>query len=229
MTSKTAKIDIEALIKDGYKPTIDEIIRLNDLGVSIEMGKETTPANYPRMGFAGNVVLFEPTIGAILWWEEYGSNSTINNKGKILTYFFMLAHSRRIDVLEQLTKPKDIRKAVKEWAKNCGATEKELWRACMYVKFGTKEVEEEYKAYVDSTIEQEERMNHLWNMLIAVSGATNINPEDLKTKTQSTLTAMLIQANIRAGVQMKPSIARDYIAYNQLLKQIEERGTDDGK
>lgn len=39
----------------------------------------------------------------------------------------------------------------------------------------------------------------------------------------SDLTKMLIQANLQAGIPMKDSIAKEYIAYQMTIKQIEER------
>lgn len=65
MLTETAKNDLAALRAAGFSPTDEEIVKLNDLAIRIERGKDTTPANMPRVAFAGNVVLHEPTIGAI--------------------------------------------------------------------------------------------------------------------------------------------------------------------
>lgn len=65
MLSKMAKSDLDALRQGGHHPTDEDIIRLNDLALKIERGKDTTPANMPRIAFAGNIILHEPTIGAM--------------------------------------------------------------------------------------------------------------------------------------------------------------------
>lgn len=148
MLTETAKNDLAALRAAGYEPTDDEVVRLNDLAVRIERGKETTPANMPRVAFAGNVVLHEPTIGALEWWNDYGRDAAWTSGGRLMTYFFMLAHARRLDCLNGLQRPKDIRAAVKKWSKRVDATQDELWRAMMWAKFGS----EEARVYLDKAI-----------------------------------------------------------------------------
>lgn len=68
-------------------------------------------------------------------------------------------------------------------------------------------------------------MNTLWMTVIASSGALGLSPDDLKTCTTSELVASLMQANLRARIPMKQSVAKDYIAYRQIMRKIEERGT----
>ena len=99
MFSELAKQDLKRLNEQGYKPTYDEIIALNDLAVQIEAGKDTTAANHPRFAFAGNVVFHEPTVGALEWWWSYGHDAAWTQNGKLHTYFFMLAHARDVEML----------------------------------------------------------------------------------------------------------------------------------
>ena len=167
----------------GYEPTDEEVIRLNDLAIRIERGKETTPANMPRVGFAGNVVLHEPTIGGIEWWNDFGKDAAWTNDGRLLTYFFMLAHARMIDYLSSLQKPKEIRTAVKKWKKSIDATTEELWRAMMWVKFGTEGIDEDMRKKVKGALDDEEAMDMLWFNVISSAGALGLTPSDLKTHT----------------------------------------------
>lgn len=149
-------------------------------------------------------------------------------EARITTYFFMLAHARSLDYLAALQSPKDIRNAVKEWKKRVGATERELWRAMMWAKYGANEVRAEYDEAIKTTIDSEETMDALWYTVIAAAGALGVSPDDLKTCTHSELVASLVEANLYARNPMKMSIAKDYIAYRQLMKKIEERGREDG-
>lgn len=134
MFSELAKNDLIALRQQGFEPTDEEIIKLNDLAMEIEHGKDTSVANAPRTARAGNVVLHEPTIGAIQWWFNYGKDSAYSDSWRMTTQFFMLANARNVDYLNSLTTEKDIRKAVRQWASTIEATEGELWRALLYVK-----------------------------------------------------------------------------------------------
>lgn len=229
MLTKTAEIDIKALRDGGFNPTDAEIVELNDLAIRIERGKDTTPANMPRVAFAGNVVLHEPTVGALEWWNNFGLDADMLPEARLMTYFYMLANARNLDHLNKFQTPKEIRKAVKEWKKRVDATDAELWRAMMWVKYGANEVKAERDAMVKTTMDNEEAMNALWYTVIAAAGALGISPDDLRTCTHSELLATLVEANLYARHPMKMSVAKDYIAYRQLLRKIEERGKDNGK
>ena len=83
MLTETAKNDLAALRAAGFAPTDEEVIKLNDLAIRIERGKETTPANMPRVAFAGNVVLHEPTTAAIEWWNDVGRDADFTTDGRL--------------------------------------------------------------------------------------------------------------------------------------------------
>lgn len=99
MFSELAKNDLIALRQQGFEPTDEEIIKLNDLGMQIEVGKDTTIVNHPRFAYAGNIVFHEPTIGALEWWWSVGHDAAWTAKGQLHTHFFMLAHARDIGLL----------------------------------------------------------------------------------------------------------------------------------
>ena len=226
MLSKIAKNDLEALRSAGYQPTDEEIVQLNDIAIRIERGKETTPANMPRIAVCGNAVLHEPTIGALQWWNDYGKDAAWSSDGRLMTYYFCLANARRLDLLSSLVVHSDIRKAVKEWKKKLQCTEDELWRGLCWVKYGDQSLEDNIdKDKIQTSIDDEQQMNAMWMTVIASSGALGLSPNDLKTFTQSELIGSLMQANLHARIPMKQSVAKDYIAYRQIMRKIEERGT----
>lgn len=134
----------------------------------------------------------------------------------------MLAHARDVDLLAPLQKPSDIKKAVKVWLKGVGATDAELFRALLYVKHGT-----EFQDEADGEKSEDEGMDSIWSLLILCSGQTGIKPDDLKTCTQTEL-VHLIKNSAKAGVKIKPSIAKQYIKYQMLVRQIESRGKGHG-
>lgn len=223
MLCKMAEIDLAQLRKNGHTPTDAEIIELNDLAIRIESGQNTTPYNHPRVGFAGNVILHEPTIGGIEWWNYYGSDSAFTNKGRLMTYFFMLANCRRLDYLNRFQTPKEIRHEVRNWKKSIQATEDELWRALMWVRFATENTNTENAKLIQNTLDSEESMNNLWGNVIIAAGVLGLSPNDLRTITQMELLNTLIQANLQSKIPMKKSVAQDYISYTQLIKKIESR------
>lgn len=150
-------------------------------------------------------------------------DSAQSDRQRMYTQFFMLANARNLDYLNSLERDSDIRAAVKKWMRGVNATEGELWRALLYVK-------DAYQFEDDDEIDEkdeetdEEMLDSLWMNVIACAGALSVTPEDLMTVTQSELVSLLVHANLHAHIPMKKSIAKQYIAYKQLLRKIEERG-----
>ena len=71
MISKTAQADIEDMWEAGLRPTFDDIVRLNALGLKVERIKSGFALNVlPRVAFLGEVALREPTVGADIWLDE---------------------------------------------------------------------------------------------------------------------------------------------------------------
>lgn len=224
MFSELAKNDIRRLREQGYEPTDEDVIALNDLAVEIESGRETTAANHPRFAFAGNVVLHEPTVGALEWWWSYGNDAAWTTGGKLHTYFFMLAHSRDVALLNTLVHPKDINRAVKSWLKGVAATDGELFRALLYVKHGASYAcgEEDGKP-----ADGDSKLDILEHLLLLCTGQTGTSVDTLKTCTETQL-MHLIRFSAKAGVSFKPSIASQYIRYQQMVREIESRGKGNG-
>ncbi len=167
MLTKTASEDLKALRANGFAPTDEEIVALNDIALRIERGQDTTPANHPRIAFAGETVMHEPTIGALEWWLDFGRDAAFTGKGRMETYFFMFAHARRVDYLQTLTRPRQIRAAVRAWKRGVNATENELWRALYWCKFG----EGEPPTYDGEEPTNEETKNALWESVLVAAGA----------------------------------------------------------
>jgi hypothetical protein len=88
-----------------------------------------------------------------------------------------------------------------------------------YSTFGN---EEESNTSKDE--DDDELLDKLWMNVIACAGALSVVPKDLMTVTQSELVALLVHANLHARMPMKKSVAKLYIAYKKLLREIEDRG-----
>lgn len=229
MFSEMARVDLERLRANGFKPTDAEVIRLNDLGVRIERGKNTTVANMPRIGCAGNVILYEPTVGMLEWWHNFGRDASWTTRGKLDTYYFALAHSRDAELLDGLTKAGEIRRAVRVWKTKVFATDGEMWRALMWVKSGVNgDDAETEKAAMSDSVKDDAVMDKLYASVIAAAGALGVTPDKLRTSTPTELSSLLVQANLHARIPMKTSVAKDYIAYQMTVRKIEARGTGNG-
>lgn len=68
MTSKLAKSQIEQWWSEGLKPTVDDIVLLNNLGLQVERGSDMFDFSAcPRLAFLGDNILQEPTVVKRLW------------------------------------------------------------------------------------------------------------------------------------------------------------------
>ena len=226
MLSKMAKNDLMSLREQGYQPTDEEIIKLNDLALKIERGKETTPANMPRIAVVGNVVLHEPTVGSIQWWENFGKNASYSDEMKMMVYYWTLTYATEVDYLNKFKSHREIFKEIKNWSKKLTCTEEQLWKGLLWVKFGGDN-ENPNDQKIKEILDDEQTMNYIWSIVLKVSSSTGIKVEELMTRTQTELSYMLVQSYILAHIPIKQSVADNYIAYRMLIKKIEERG--DGK
>lgn len=212
-----------SLREQGYQPTDEDIIKLNDLALKIERGQETTPANMPRIAVVGNVVLHEPTVGSIQWWENFGKNSSYGDEMKMMVYYWTLTYATEVDYLNKFKSHREIFKEVKKWSKKLTCTEEQLWKGLLWVKFGGDN-DNPNDQKVKEILDDEQTMNYIWSMVLKVSSSTGTKVEDLLTRTQTELSYMLVQSYIVAHIPIKQSVADDYIAYRMLIKKIEERG-----
>lgn len=227
MLSKMAKNDLMSLREQGYQPTDEEIIKLNDLALKIERGKETTPANMPRIAVVGNVVLHEPTVGSIQWWENFGKNASYSDEMKMMVYYWTLTYATEVDYLNKFKSHREIFKEVKNWSKKLTCTEEQLWKGLLWVKFGGDN-DNPNDQKIKEILDDEQTMNYIWSIVLKVSSSTGIKVEELMTRTQTELSYMLVQSYILAHIPIKQSVADNYIAYRMLIKKIEERGGGNG-
>ena len=71
MISDLARGDYDDFVEKGLNPTLDDFDRLNSLALRMTDGAETTAANFPRVGWAGDVPFYQPTYQAFAWYLTY--------------------------------------------------------------------------------------------------------------------------------------------------------------
>ncbi len=89
MTSKLAKSQIEEWWREGLKPTVDDIILINNLGLEVERGSDMFSFSAcPRLAFLGDNILREPTVAKRLWIDEAQRlfANTLESRVYVLTY-----------------------------------------------------------------------------------------------------------------------------------------------
>lgn len=89
MTSKLAKQQIEQWWKEGLKPTVEDIVLVNNLGLQVERGSDMFNFSVcPRIAFLGDNILREPTVQKRVWIDDIQRlfADTVETKVYVLAY-----------------------------------------------------------------------------------------------------------------------------------------------
>ena len=111
MISKLAKSTIEKWQTEGLKPSVDDVVRLNNLGLRIERNSNAFEAvAVPRCAFLGDAILWEPTIGKRLWMEQ--AQQIVSNGYDSQLYLIAYALNCPDNELPGLTSKKELEREV---------------------------------------------------------------------------------------------------------------------
>ena len=154
MTSKLAKSQIELWEKEGLRPTFDDIVRLNDIGLKVERGSDMFSfAASPRMAFLGDAILREPTIAKRMWLDEAQRMFADNVETKLYVVAYVLGTDG--SALPSLYDKKKIEDGITKFRDDVllKCTETQILAAIDYVLNGDKiqydQLEEDDKKQLD--------------------------------------------------------------------------------
>lgn len=139
MTSKIAKQQIEKWWKEGLKPTVDDIVLLNNLGLHIEKGCDMFSFSAcPRVAFLGDTVLREPTVAKRIWLDEVQSMfaDTLETKIYVTAYTLGTSDNELPDVNDKKKIQKGVLKFRDDVLMKC--TDSQILAAIDYVLNGIK-------------------------------------------------------------------------------------------
>lgn len=228
MISELARGDWEELRAQGFKPTLEDFDRLNQLALRLTDGDETTSANYPRVGWAGDVPFFEPTIQAFAWYHGYAVRAAANSETENTFWAFALAHARDRGFFAALRTPEAIEKAVKAWAESVPATRDEIIRACRYAARGFDDAEPAQPDAAKVTRRADksaaaENLARVEAQIVAACAALKCAPDDLICETQTRLARMCEAAAVELGKTVGKDEARLRAEYDLTRREIVRR------
>lgn len=159
MVSKLAKQQIEKFQMEGLKPTFDDIVLLNNLGLQVERGTEMYSFSAcPRMAFLGDNILRQPTIAKQMWIDQAQClfAETLESRVYILAY----ALGTPDDSLPSLSNQKEIKQAVLKFRDDVliNYTDTQIMCAIDYVLNGIKP---DLKLPPDATDEEKDEIKKL--------------------------------------------------------------------
>lgn len=229
MVADLARDDWNDLRAEGLNPTLDDFDRLNQLAVRLEDGAETTPANFPRIGWAGDVPFYEPTAAALMWLQDYAKRVPCDAETQQTFYYFALAHGRTPDAFTGLEQPRAIEKAVKAWLRKLPCTVKEMERACYYAAWGFDDARAavspmklEYLRRRNKTVAAD-NLEKLERVLASASACSGMSYFDLLACTPSRLNAMVVAAQVEAGLKVSRDMQKMQVQYSCTLNEIRAR------
>lgn len=220
---------MQDLRDEGLAPTDEDVIRLHALGLLVSDGPETTAYNAPRFAIAGNVVFWEPTMAALMWYG-YAKRFADDTPTADWLFAFACAKGRERGYLRDLRDPEEIQRALGRFLGGITATKAEVDNAVYYaaVGIGTVEAEPtdiEKERDKGLTPTERERRNYarLEKRLAEAAAATGLTLDDLLESTPSRLRGMIDAAHVQAGMEMSKTNAKAHADYLATLAAIRKR------
>ena len=228
MVAELARGDWEELRAQGLNPTLEDFDRLNQLALRLSEGAETTAANFPRVGWAGDVPFFEPTLQAFAWYHGYAVRAAANSETENTFWAFALAHARSPGAFELLKTPDAIEKAVKAWVETVPATREEIIRACRYAARGEWDAEPARPDAQDvrhraNRSEAAKNLARVEEQIVDACAKLKCTPEDIMCETQSRLARLCEAAAVELGKPMGKDEARLRAEYDLTRREIVRR------
>jgi hypothetical protein len=227
MVAELAKGDWLDLQAQGYNPTLEDFDRLNQLALKLMNGAETTTANFPRIGWAGDVPFYQPTMQVFAWYHTYAERAAANEETKSTLWAFALAHARIPHFFDQLTTPEEIDKAASAWVEKLPVTREEVFRACKYAAIGFDDAQAaERDGDVTHRANKEEAARNLANLeakIVEACVALKVAPDAIMCETPSRLDLIRENAAVELGKVMKKDEALLHADYDLTLREIRQR------
>ena len=227
MVIELARGDWLDLQAESLKPTLEDFDRLNQLALKLTDGAETTAANFPRIGWAGDVPFFQPTIQAFTWYHTFAERAAANEETKSTLWAFALAHGRLPHFFDTLTTPDAIDKAVSQWVESLPVTREEVFRACRYAAIGFEDaMAAQSDADVTHRANKEEAAKNLAALeerLAEACTTLKVAPDALMCETPSRLDLIREKAAVELGKELKKNEALLHADYELTLREIRRR------
>lgn len=235
MKSEMAAEDLEEMREDGLNPTIDDIIRLNALGLKCELSRDCGEMfAMPRVAFLGNVAFREPTVGHGIWMDavlEYCDTEDLSTMIAVRAF----ALSRRHFDLPDAADRDRCSKAIDYFTKNDLApfTFRQVHCAVTYAMHGNSAIEMEFPVPQPDEVKMEDDAALSVGAGVIVETLAmglGISVRDISAMTISNVRQIQIAGLMRQGVNVKKSaMTRRLAEYYTTKDAIVERLTKEVK
>ena len=232
MYSSMALADIAELQAKGLRPTPEDIIRLNGLGLAVERaGDPDASNNAPRLVWLCNVAIYEPTLQVELWLSEVARNVAATGGAYDTLRVYACAHGQVPNFFSRATMRNAaiIKMRVYAWAASnlWKATPRQIQAALDYVVNGNDPADGEYPDLTDAhpnrlrrvPVSREDRINRMIQSLLA-SGVSAADAGCLTWTSANNILIRIFRAN---GGKMSDLSSTELGDYTCTLSAIERR------
>lgn len=215
MVSQLAKEDIEALIDEGCKVGVSDIIRLNALALKIEKRPDFRLATLPRAALCGGVLFQQPTIGQDIFLDQLKQIFAANPATVLALEAYVLAHPEK----DWNTLPRFPRlfafRCVRWIKKHLRRENADKVKACIdYVKYGCNPLDGEWPVYM-----ADETWEKWYGEQGPLSGA-------MRQYMQACTLGIASDSALRAtSPQLAAMIERGYVLHDTQIGDEEKRAT----
>jgi len=143
MLSEMAAEDIRYLAGVGVTLDPGQIVRLNDLALRVTRGAESADfVHAPRVAWAGDTPLYEPSIAAQMWIDDYAL-TWWHGASSVIAIAWACAHSRKAGFFDTRDNEQNARREIEVWQKTLTCTVNQLMVAVDYAVNGEEEPEQQ--------------------------------------------------------------------------------------
>lgn len=228
MLSPMAKEDIAYLQGLGVKLEPEQIVRLNTLATRVERGSESAGfAHAPRVAWAGTTPLFEPSIAAEVWLQDFAYVWWHGNSATLATAWASANSLHGASFFLAQTNEACVRREIEAWQAGLGCTLPQLLVALDYACTGAEQRDESDAARPAAPIKDGCPYQDLIEEAVAANlGATL---EEMKSLPRRVVSDMLTRwlKNQVAMAGGKPSsvsaraASSDYKVYDDYMNELE--------
>lgn len=226
MISQYAMDDIKDMEALGIHLTPSEIVRLNELGLRLERSATSADVNAcPRIGWAGEIAVYEPTVQVEEWVRNYALRFAIDEASYWSMYLFACCHALDAGFFNrpEMHIADGVQAEIDMWKSSLTATKAQLEEAFSYAYLGND-------AGVDVIAEPSEKKpskptsEEAYYSAVdsALSSGLSLSVEEMQTLTETRLHAILRRWCISKGFGEKNASAKPHGDYIRALSAIKK-------
>ena len=237
MVSELAKGDWLDLQAEGLNPSLEDFDRLNQLALRLTEGAETTCANFPRVGWAGDIPFYQPTVQAYVWYHTHAVRMAANEETEFTLWAYALAHARTPGFFSGLETPDAINAKVSAWAAKLPVCREEVARACRYAAGGFDDATPAEPDGMQDVRRRADRSAAAANLaalesrLAKACAVMKVAPSELMAETPTRLDMICEAAAVELGkklVKDEAQLRADYdLTYREIRRRLHHEKTAD--